>query len=180
MVEDRIGYRYARSLFELANEKGVMPQAHADMLLLHQACRDSRDLTLFLQSPLVYATKKQQVLDKIFEGKLSSDFSKNLISIMVRKGREMYLPYVAKAFLELYDKANHIVRGLLTTAVPLEDADYQKIRKVIEEKTQASFEVETRTEPALIGGFTLKIGDQFFDGSVASAIRKIKRELLEQ
>ncbi len=178
MVEDRIGYRYANSLFQLVQEQGVMKPAHSDMLLIRDACRDSRELSLFLKSPLVYASKKQSVLDAIFEGKFQSDFTKNLLSILVRKGREMYLPYVAKAFLELYDAANQIVRGLLTTASPLSEPQYVAIKQAIETKTGATFEVEQEVNPELIAGFTLKMGDLLFDGSVSTSIRKIKRELL--
>lgn len=179
MVEDRIGYRYAKSLFELAKDKGLMKEAHADMKVIWDATQESRELALFLKSPLVYASKKQTVLEKIFEGKLQSDFSKKLVDILVRKGREMYLPYMAKSFLNLYDQANRIVRGVLTTAVPLSEKQYSQIQQTIETKTTSSFEVERTVDPELIGGFTLKIGDQLFDGSVASAIRKIKRELLD-
>ena len=180
MVEDRIGYRYAKSLFELAQEKDVLEAAKDDMQMIWEACRDSKDLSLFLKSPLVYASKKQTVLDAVFGGKFKGPFTQNLVNILVRKGREMYLPYVAKAFLELYDAANKIIRGVLTTAVPISDAQYTQIKEAIETKTGAQFEVDKEVNEELVGGFTLKIGDQLFDGSVASSIRRIKRELLNK
>lgn len=180
MVEDRIGYRYAKSLFELAKEKNVMEATKDDMKTIRDACKESKELSLFLKSPLVYASKKQTVLDAIFEGKFQADFTKNLVSILVRKGREMYLPYVAKAFLELYDIANQIMRGLLTTAVPMSDAQFAQIKQAIETKTGTTFEVNTEVNAELVGGFTLKIGDQLFDGSVATSIRRVKRELLNK
>lgn len=180
MVEDRIGHRYAKSLYELAQDQGVLEQARNDMALIKQACDDSRELALFLKSPLVYASKKEEVLAKVFEGKFETDFSQRLVSILAKKSREMFLPYVAKAFLDLYDQANNILRGLLTTAIPLSEAQQTAIQQAVSAKTGATFEVTQEVNPDLIGGFTLKIGDELFDGSTASAIRRIKRELLQE
>lgn len=175
MVEDRIGLRYAKSIFELAQEKKVLEEVKADMDMIHTACKESREFSGFLKSPLIYATKKQAVLDLVFGKRYKSDFSKQLVEIIVRKGREMYLENVASSFIALYDEANKIVRGVLTTATALSKANRENIKKAIEAQTGASFEVEEKVNPELIGGFTLKIGDQLFDGSVANSIRRIKQ-----
>ena len=179
MVEDRIGYRYAKSLFELAKEKDLLEPVRADMNMIHETAEASRDFVLMLKSPLIPASKKEAILHSLFKDKLSSNFSELLINIIVRKGRERYLDNVAKAFLVLYDVEKHIQRGKLISAEPLEEAQIAEIKKIVEQQTGDSFEIDIEVDPSLIGGFILKIGDKLFDGSVSNQLREIKQDFVQ-
>ncbi|MEM6764519.1 MAG: ATP synthase F1 subunit delta [Bacteroidota bacterium] len=176
MVEDRIGYKYAKSIYSLAEEKKALKAVHKDMQLLHETVSDSRELRNFLESPIIKADTKEAALTELFGKKFTSEISTTLLQLLVRKGREAYLPYVASAFLKMYDKAHKIIRGVLTSAQKVPAAMLKKIVKTVEEKTGGKFEVTTEVNPDLIGGFTLKIDDQLFDGSVSSSIRRIKQQ----
>lgn len=176
MVEERIGYRYAKSVFDLAVEKGMTMVVNKDMDLIRQTCKDNAELLSFLKSPIIPSEKKQQVLEAIFAGQFQSELTPLLIAAIVRKNREMYLYYIATAFIKLYDAKFNISRGLLTTAEALTPEALDSIKSVIEEKTGNTFFLEEKVDAELIGGFILKIGDQLFDGSVSTALRKLRNE----
>jgi F-type H+-transporting ATPase subunit delta len=176
MIDDRIGYRYAKSLFDLAKEKNLLEEVKVDMELIHLTSVQSRDFRSMLNSPLISPKKKRTILQAIFKDKFDTDFTKLLVEIMVRKGRERYIDNAAKAFLQLYDLEKHIQRGKLISAMPLTDAQIAEIRKEVEKETGDDFEMDVEIDPALIGGFVLKIGDQLFDGSIASSLRKLEQE----
>ena len=178
MVEDRIGYRYAKSLFDLSVERNNVENTRKDMEFIRQTIADNRDLAVFLKSPLISSVRKQKIIDRIFEGELQTESAQKLVSIIVRKGREMYLPQVADAFLKLYDLQQNIQRGSLASAVPLTDAQIAQIKAVVEKQTGSQFELTQELNPALIGGFVLKIGDNLFDGSVSGSIRRLKQHLI--
>lgn len=177
MVEDRIGYRYAKSIFDLAKEKSLLKEVKADMDIILDTCAASRDFRLFLSSPLIASLKKKSVIQQVFDGKFSSELTQMLLDILAQKGREQYLPNLAEAFQQLYNKENKILQGSLTSAVELPKTVVADIKKQVEKDFDSSLVLEEKTDPALIGGFILKVGDQLFDGSVASALRKLKREL---
>jgi len=179
MIEDRIGYRYAKSLFDLAKEKNLLEEVKDDMAVIHGVSEQSREFRTMLSSPLISASKKEAILAAIFGGKLESDFTKHLIDIIVRKGRERYLDNAAKSFLELYDREKHIQRGVLTSAVTLSEEQVAAIKAQVEKETGDTFEMDVEVDPELIGGFVLKIGDRLFDGSVASSLRKLKQDFQE-
>lgn len=176
MVEERIGYRYAKSIFDLAVEKGMTMVVNKDMDLIRQTCKGNTDLISFLKSPIIPSQKKQQVLTAIFGDKLQSELTPLLIAAVVRKNREMYLYNIADAFTKLYDGKFNISRGILTTAEALTPESLAAIKAVIEEKTGNTFFFEEKVDANLIGGFILKIGDQLFDGSVSSALSKLRNE----
>ncbi|RMG68402.1 MAG: ATP synthase F1 subunit delta [Bacteroidetes bacterium] len=175
MVEDRIGYRYAKSAFSLAVEQKQLDQVQADMALVHRVVEENRELRMLLDSPLVHASKKQAVLDGIFKSHYQSEITPLLVQMVVRKGRERYLPQVTHAFLSMYDEDQGIVRGVLTSAAPLSAKTQQEIKAVVEKETGKRLIMETKEDASLIGGFTLKVGDRLFDGTIVSGLRRLRQ-----
>ena len=102
---------------------------------------------------------------------------KLLVAMIVRKGREKYIPNVAKSFNQMYDQAKKIGRGTIVSAVALTDGQVKEIQRTLESTTGKSFELTEEVDPSLIGGFVLKVGDTLFDGSVGSALRRVKQSL---
>jgi F-type H+-transporting ATPase subunit delta len=176
MVEDRIGQRYATSIFELAKEKGQLDTVRADMELIRNAARDIWDVRNFLNTPLIKADKKEKIFSAIFGKDLKSQFTPLLAQIMIRKHRETYLPHTAQAFLDLYDKENKIERGKIISASPLSDAQFEIIRKEVEVKTGKTFIASREVDTTLIGGFVLHVGDKLFDGSLSTSLNKLSQD----
>jgi len=121
-----VAYRYARSLMELAHERGELATAHEDMALIANTCTASHDLVVLLNSPVVKADKKEKVLEKVFAGKVGT-LTNTFIGILGRKGREALIPQVAEAFNELYKQHKGIVTAEVTSAVPLDDAARKRV-----------------------------------------------------
>jgi len=177
MVEDRIGYRYAKSAFELAQENKVLEDVHSDMGLFLEVCEQNRDFVSLLDSPIIKGDKKQQVIDAIFGKLFKSELMKLLVAMIVRKGREKYIPNVAESFNQMYDHAKGIGRGTIISAVALSDDQVKEIQRTLESTTGKSFELNEEVDPSLIGGFVLKVGDTLFDGSIGAALRRAKQSL---
>ncbi|MDX2249909.1 MAG: ATP synthase F1 subunit delta [Bacteroidia bacterium] len=176
MVEDRIGYRYANSVFQLAEERNMIPGVKEDMALILDIHTTNREFANFLKTPLISSPAKEKIITTIFEGRLKTQIVEHLVRLITRKGREMYLPHTATAFLQIYDKHFGIVRGKLTSASPLSEDTKVAIKAAIEKETGNTFEMDHEVDPSLIGGFLLKMGDDLFDGSVVTSLRKIKQE----
>lgn len=177
MVEDRIGYRYAKSAFSLAQEQKDLDNTHSDMKMISDLCQENHEFVAMLQSPIINGTKKQEVLNLIFKGKFETKLVPLLVEMIVRKGREAFLPHVAHSFMEMYDEVKGILRGVLTSAVELPKATIAEIKANLEKSSGKAFEFTTEIDPELIGGFTLKVGDTLFDGSIEASLRRLKQEL---
>jgi F-type H+-transporting ATPase subunit delta len=87
MIVAPVAYRYARSLMELAQEKGVLAGVHEDMRLVGSTCAANRELVVLLNSPVVKADKKDRILEQVFAGKVGQ-LTATFMGILVRKGRE--------------------------------------------------------------------------------------------
>ena len=116
----RLANRYAKSIFELALERNVLEDVHKDVVLLNTSINESRDFYLMLKSPIIQSDKKMVVLNATFKGRVG-EITSNFIEILVRKGREGYLPDVLNSFIELYNKHKGITPVVLVTAASASD-----------------------------------------------------------
>jgi len=176
MSVGRIASRYAKSLRELANEKGVLQDVLDDMGTLNSAI-ESREFELLLQSPVVSAAKKKAIIEKVFEGKVSP-LSLMFFKGIVDKGRERYLDAIADEFILQYRTQQGISSVTLTTAKELSTDEIEAIKAKLHASanTDKTIELETKVDESLIGGFVVQFGDKQYDASVASKLQNLKKE----
>ncbi|RYY85349.1 MAG: ATP synthase F1 subunit delta [Chitinophagaceae bacterium] len=176
MPNPRLAARYAKSLLDLAIERGQLEEAYADMQLLQRVVRSSRDLTTMLRSPVISADKKQAVMNAITAGQVG-ELTNAFIRLLIHKGREGDLPEIATAFISQYKKHKGIHVVKLTTASPLSEELQNKIVAQVKKSGNLDhIELETTVNPDLIGGFVLQTGDKLIDASISSELKAIGRQ----
>jgi len=176
MSAKRIASRYAKSLIDLAEEKGQLEEVLKDIESFQKAAKN-RDLYLLMKSPIINSSKKQQVFSAIFDGKLT-ELTSAFFKIILNKGREAHLPEIADEFVDQYKKLKQISSVKLITATPLTEETIAKIKEKLvgSEVTDAHVELETAVNPDLLGGFVLEFGDRLYDASVAHKLEQLKKE----
>lgn len=179
MVVNKVSSRYAKSLLQLALEQSKLEEVLADMQLLSKHCEENDDLRLFLKSPVINAQKKESILRMIFEGKLSQ-MGSNFIDILVRKGREKYLPGIAQAFVAQYDDHKGISKAEITTAAAMNEETQAAMRELISSMTDdKEIILKESVNPDLIGGFIARLDDKQIDASISRKLDDLKKELNE-
>ena len=176
MPNPRLAARYAKSLIDLAIEKGQLDAVYNDMLFLQGLIRSSRELANLLKSPIINPDKKDKILDAVTGGKVSPTIS-TFIKLLITKGREVYLAEIVHAFIDQYKEYKGIQTVKLTTAVPVsEDLKKAIVDKIRTDKNLKNIELVTAVNEDLIGGFVLEIGDELVDGSIAFDLKNIKKQ----
>ncbi len=172
----RLAGRYAKSILDLSVEKDQLEAVYKDMLFLQAICKGSRELVNLLKSPVVNADKKDKILDAVTAGKISV-ITATFTKLLIRKGRESYLPEIVEAFIRQYKDLKDIHTVKLTTASPVSE----EIKNVILGKIRSAtnmqkLELDAEVKEELIGGFILEIGDRLIDTSVAFDLKNIKKQ----
>lgn len=176
MLNPRVASRYAKSLLDLAADKGQLEQVHGDMLYLQQLTKQSRDFLSLLRSPVINADTKIKTVNAVIGGKVS-EITTAFIKLLINKTREAVLPEVITSFIQQYKDRKDIQTVKLTTAVPVSDAVKQQI--IAQVKKSGGFdnlELEETVDPAIIGGFVLQAGDKLVDASIAYDLKNISRQ----
>ncbi len=176
MSAHRIATRYAKSLLDLSIERDELEEILADIQYVSK-CLSSRDFYLMTKSPIISRGKKKVIFNRLFEGKLSKTMS-SFLNIMVRKGRENILPEMVDAFKEQYRAHKYISTVVLKTAVELDDATIEDIKRTLIEsgQTEKNVELEVIVDPNLIGGFVLEFGGKQYNSSLAYKLDALRKQ----
>jgi len=179
MQNPRLAAVYAKSLADLATEKNQLDQVQTDMLYLKAVCAASREFVLLLKSPVVEADKKQAIVSEVTKGNLNA-ITAAFDALLIKKGREGYLPEIINAFIDEYNRRKGITCVKITTAEPLSKENKNSILQKL--KSQAGFnkvELNEAVNADLIGGFVLEYNNNLVDASVARDLRELKKQFQE-
>ncbi|MBL7872814.1 MAG: ATP synthase F1 subunit delta [Cyclobacteriaceae bacterium] len=179
MSDTRAASRYVKSLLGLAVERGVLEEVNTDMQMFDRVCMANRNLVNMLRSPIIRHEKKKNVLDALFKGRVNS-LTFDMIDILTRKNREPLLPTIAKEFHVAYNVFKGIGKATITTTVPMDSALRAKIEAVVKQlSNKTEIDLTEKTDPSLLGGFVLNVGDRQIDASISSKLKHLKLKFSE-
>jgi F-type H+-transporting ATPase subunit delta len=170
--------RYAKSLIASAIEKGSVDAVYADMNLVGGTLAENRDLQNTLTSPIIKPEKKLVILDLIFKGKVN-DMTTGFMKLVSENNRVDILGEIAYAYVLEYKAYKNISLVEVTSAVQLDDAQKAKILAIAAQQGATNAEVVETIDPALLGGFVLKMGDKQIDASILNKFNNLKQELIK-
>jgi len=176
MNESRISVRYSRALFQSALDKKILDRINRDMILINEICH-LPEMKELLTNPVIRPSKKSEILHNL----LKNDFHKlslSFIDIVVKNGRERYIPAIARVFVNETMKYNGITETLLTTAVKVDTVIKKQVSDLIENLFKTKVDLKENIDETIIGGFILKVDDSYIDASIRNKLRKIRKELV--
>lgn len=171
MVQSLAGNRYAQSLLEVAVEKNQLESVYNDMLLVGSTIKDSRELSVLLNSPVIKSTKKASVLKALFGAKVGEDTT-HFLKLVSERNRESLLQDIAFSFVSLYKKYKNIIVAEVTSAVKLDDIQKEKIIRLL--KTDDTIEMIEKIDPSIIGGFIVRVDDKQIDASILRELSDLR------
>ena len=173
----RSASRYAKSLLELARDKGKLDEVHQDMLLFNKVCDENFAFVLMLRNPIINHPKKRAVLHGLFKSK-TDPLTMAILDITTRKNREKLLPVIAKEFHYQYNIERGIQEASITTTFELDDSLRKKFNEIIIEISKAkTLSLEEKIDENIIGGFLLKVGDKQVDESISNKLKQLRLKL---
>ena len=167
--------RYAEAAFEIALRDDTVADWR-EQLDRAAAALDSAELSETLANPALPLRQREDIVNGVFAD--LSDAVRNLILLLLRRGRIRQLPRVAAEYRRLDDKRNNIVNATATSASPLDDDEIRAITARLEEISGGQqVALETAVDPDLIGGVVVRIGDRLIDGSVRGRLERLRNKL---
>ena len=175
MNDSKISVRYSRALFQSALEKNILDEVNQDMIFIAETCK-LPEAKEFLHSPVIAPSKKIEIFHNIFGGNVQM-ITLALIDLVVKNGRESFLPSIARVFIHETLRHKGITKSVLTTAVVLDEKVKKQIINMISKVFKTKVELEEVIDTEIIGGFILRVDDNYIDASVRNKLNKIKKEL---
>lgn len=175
MNESRISVRYSRAVFESALEKKILDDIDRDMKLILEVSK-MPEFHEFLASPIILPSRKIKILHSIF-GNYVNGLTLSLLDLVVKNSRESYLPAVARVFIHETMEHKGITECHLTSAVKVDPNIIGQVTKLISDVFKTKVNLRENIDKSIIGGFILRVSDNYIDASVKNKLRKIKKGL---
>ena len=172
-----ISVRYAKALFLLSKDKGVMEEVYTDMSVLLDYCNNVDEFNELLNSPVIKPSKKKKALKSIFDNRVNQ-LTLNFLTIMVNNKRVSLLASIARNVIGFYKDEIKIKSVALYTAVPLEEAHLLSIKDLLQSELDAKIDMTVRVRDNLIGGFILMVDGKMLDATIANKLKELKKKLL--
>ena len=166
--------RYAQALFDLAVENNILEEVAQDMILVKSVLDESRVLRKVMSNPVIDYTKKNKVLDRIFDHKIQK-LTHKFLQLITRKGREVYITFISTAFDEIYKDHKNILPVKLTTAIGVDEKIKKEIIDKLAQVTDMNLEVTEIVDQELIGGFKLNFEDYQYNNSVKKQLQRLAK-----
>ncbi len=169
-----VGSRYAKALFDLANEQHQVAAVEADLKSLKTALAESKDLRVLVGSPAFSAADKAKGLAAIAVAAKFNTTTAKFLGLLAANGRVAALASVITGYEALSAKARGAVSAQVTTAVPLSAAQAQGVAAALRQALGKDPEIATRVDPAILGGIKVQVGSRLFDASLKSKLDSLK------
>ena len=176
MAQDPVSARYAEALFGLARDQRKVEETQAQLEELAVLLRAHAPLRQFLVNPDVEIPDKLAVLAKLRAGGWS-ELVQGLVRLALTLGRASSLAEMADAFRDLADAERGLVRATVRTARPLSASLRSRIARVLEQREGKTVELTEQTDPTLLGGLQILMGQRMLDGSLRTQLAQLKQRL---
>ena len=175
MKDARAALRYAKAILNLAKDTKEESAVYEDMQFIAATISENPEFEVMLKSPVIKSSHKIKVLNAIFTGKVNQ-LTLGLFHLLQENKRIEMLASVTKQYAIIYDFLKHIQVAKVTTAVPLtEEVEALVLAKIVS-LTGDKANLENVVNPAILGGFILRVGDIQYDASISNYLNELRKE----
>ena len=171
------GRRYAEAAFELATRDKAVDAWQRDLAFAAELARDER-VARGADSPAVPVAERRKMVRRLLASRVSP-FALNLALLAAERGRFAVLPDVSAEYDALVRKSRGIIAATVTTPTPLSKQELAAVKKRVEQLAGAHVELSTATDPSLLGGLRVRIGDRQIDASVSGRLERLRARLVQ-
>lgn len=172
---EEIAQVYARSLFEVAQERDRLDVVREQLGQVADALEENRELRLFFFSPYFSTDEKRDGLRRTIEG--GDQLLMNFLDVLVENHRLPVLLRVRREYDRLWDEANDLLPVTVTSAVALDDAVVQRIGDEIGRQTGRQVQLTKEVDPSIVGGFVVRVGNAILDASIRNRLEHLRKTI---
>ena len=166
-----VAKRYAKSIFGLAQERGVLEKVYEDVNILVAAFKNAPYALGVLTNPVLSFSKKKEIFNKALENKLTP-FTMSVLHFIIKNKRSSLFLQILEEYNLLYRKYKKIMYVDLITAKKAND----ELKSIIVKRLgqEKKILLNERVDKSILGGVLIKVNDKQFDSTVKNHLNKIK------
>ena len=166
---------YAKAVFSAALDAGNHEEVAKDLTLL-SAVSQTSEVKCLIEDPELSKEKIAQTIMGIVDGEMG-DLSNKLLELLADNKRLNLIEAINTSYQDLLEQHNNTSSIVVNVAnQPSEDNKKIIIEKLLAEHGEGS-NIEFSEDPSIMGGLSIKIGDETLDLSIKGKVKKLVNQL---
>jgi len=162
----------------IAEEQRAVDTVAADLSVMGETLRASRELRLLLLSPVIKEGKKIAIFQELFAARVNR-ITFGFVLLLIRKRRESLLPDIIDQFHALRDEKQGIVTVNVTGSTELSAAQERDLGQRMEEYSGKKVRIQFALDNTIRGGLIVRLGDTVLDMSVRRQLERLRERFLQ-
>lgn len=161
---------YAEALFRVASESSAGNLgAWSELVSEMGQVAANPDMKALAGDPNVPGEKLAELFLSVLKSPLN-DEARRFVKLLVDNGRLTVMPEIAEQFHVLKNAREGSSDVEITSAFPLENQQLNDLVAALERKFGRKLHAQVAVDPSLIGGVSIKVGDEVLDTSVRARL----------
>ena len=173
-----VARRYGGALYDYAVEHDARDGIRADCTALLDLIRSSKEFADFVADPTIPPQEEEGALIALFDGKVHSG-TMRFLRFLAAKRRLEQLPGVCAVYEERVCDELGILKVSVTAAHELSETQQVAMTEKLAARYNKKIDAEIKVDPALKGGFKIKVGDHIRDFSLATKLKRFEESVLD-
>jgi F-type H+-transporting ATPase subunit delta len=166
---------YARSLFEIAREHGLLEELREQLGQFVDALAEHRELQIFFFSPYFSSKEKQDALARLLSG--ADERFMNFLKLLIENHRMPVIFRVGREYERLWEQENRVLPVEITSAIELDKATAASVGERIGANTGRKVTLSTRVDPDILGGIVVRVGNSILDASIRNRLERLRKQV---
>ena len=170
---EEIAQVYARALYEVASERGVLDPVREQLDQFAKAMADDRQLMIFFFSPYFSTEEKKNGLHSGVSD--AEPVFVNFLETLIERHRMPAIFRIRDRYEQLWDRDHKLLPVHVTSAVELDESTVKNIGESIGKQTGNQIELSSDVDPDILGGIILRVGNFILDASIRSRLEQLRK-----
>ena len=176
MADDALIGGYAQALFSVAHAEDVLPKVEDELYAFGKALEQHTDLREALTDAALPAENKKAVVHDVL-GDRANPVTVSLLGFVIDAGRAREIPKIVEELARMASTEREHALAEVRSAVELTSEQRDRLAQALSQATGHTVDVKVVVDPSVIGGVVARVGDEVFDGSIASRLEDAKQAL---
>jgi len=172
---EEIARVYARSLFDVAQERDLLDVIREQLGQFADALNENRELATYFFSPYFSSEEKKEALKRMLDG--AEEIFTSFLELLIEEHRMPAIFRIRERYEALWDEAKRLLPVEITSAVELDEETVGAIGDRIREQTGQNVELSSHVDSAILGGIVLRVGNSILDASIRNRLNQLRKQV---
>ena len=170
-ISTYLGDIYARTLFALADESKTTTDVKNDLDAFWGVVAGEKDFAALIASPCFYTDYKEQLVGRVFSGRLS-ELTMNFLMVVIRHDRAKFLSQIISKYNELWEDRQGCRSVKATVSRAMNEDEIVKLSLDIAAAMSRKVRLDVAVDPSIVGGIIIRYSDKVVDNTVKSRLQR--------